>query len=226
MNTDIISELWKYVNVDNMKIISMVSKDFNICYKNMSDIDIIKRKYKEYNSFDSFILAISKKIVKNYSYPKAKFISKLSTHFIRSISKNDKLYIENDIHLVYYWIILLYHTVNNNYTEILNTIKNIDFTKKVNVQIIYLFLNIMNKNDYTIYSACYSSKKLSFMRTITFIYIVMFSKNQFQFNKKFMEVVLNKKQLAIQAIEDFQISQDKWLYPKKFCKKLINIIKL
>lgn len=225
MNADIISELWKYINVDNMKLISMVSKDFNICYKNMSDIDIIKRKYKESNCFNRFILAISKKVVKTYSYPKAKFISRLSRHFIRSISKNDKLYIENDIHLVYYWIILLYHTVNNNYTEILNTIKNIDFTKTINAQIIYLFLDIMNNNDYTIYSASYSSKKILFMRTITFIYIVMFSKNQFQFDKKFIEVVLNKKQLAIQTIEDFEISQDKWLYPKKFCKKLINIIK-
>lgn len=222
-NEDIITELWKHIKVDTMKKLSIVSKDFNTCYKNMSDINILTRKYKESESLSTFILATSKEVIKTYRYPTAKFIPIICSFFDKKISKEEKVGIDNDIYLIYYWIILLYHTVNNNYTEILNVIKKIDYTRKLDPPIIYLFLNFMDQTNVLLYGSSYSLNKLMLMRVISFSYLVLFSKFQFRKHKKFVDTVLSKQNMVIQQIKTNEIYLGN-LYPKRFCKELIDIL--
>jgi hypothetical protein len=67
-NKDIITELFKHFSVNSLKLISIVSKEYNKQFKSMSKIEYIKRKYKESKSINSFITDTSKEICYNYNH--------------------------------------------------------------------------------------------------------------------------------------------------------------
>ena len=145
-NDDIICELWKHIGVDSLKKLSVVSKDYNSHFKNMSDIDYISKKYKESDNVMEFISKTSKEICKKYNYPTPKFINTLTAFFKNKVTEIEKNSIGDDIYLIYYWIILLLHVVNNNYKEILIVTKKIDYEKQLNKQIIDV-QSLLNKRN-------------------------------------------------------------------------------
>ena len=223
-NDDIICELWKHIGVDSLKKLSVVSKDYNSQFKNMSDIDYISKKYKESDNVMEFISKTSKEICKKYNYPTPKFINTLTAFFKNKVTEIEKNGIDNDIYLIYYWIILLLHVVNNNYNEILIVTKKIDYEKRLNKQIIELFLKLISQSNYKIFGGSYSLNKNKLLRYISVYHIIMFSKHQFRKNKKYVETVHMKQLEMIQGIKCLEYSPNRWLFPKRFCLKLIEII--
>jgi hypothetical protein len=220
-NEDIITELWKHVKVNSMKRLSIVSKDFNTQYKNMSNIDIIYRKYLESDSLSSYIIETGKSVSKEYGYAIPKFLNILSNFLEKKIT--DRSSIANDIHIIYYWIIILVHAVNNNYKGIIDTMKKIDYKRKLDKKIIQLFLDLMAKGNIYIYGPHYSANKSTLLRYVSIGHIILFSKNQFRCNKKYVNTVLEKQNMLINCIRDFEIFPGRWLHPKMFCKKFIEI---
>ena len=87
-NNDIIVELWKHVNVDTMKCLSIVSKNYNLQFKKMSDIDYLSRIYKENNNnLSSFVLKTCKENCKKYNYPTPRFINILCAFIDNNVSE-------------------------------------------------------------------------------------------------------------------------------------------
>ena len=223
-NEDIICELFKHVKVDTFKNLSIVSKDYNSQVKNITNIDYISRKYKESDNITDFVSKTSKEICKKYNYPTPKFINTLTAFFKNNVSEKEKNGIDEDVYLIYYWIILLLHIVNNNYNEILITVMKIDYKKKVNKSIIELFLKLINQINYKIFGRGYSQNKYKLLRYISVYHIIMFSKHQFRKNEKYAEIVHMKQLEIIQGIKCFEIIPNRWLFPKNFCLKLIEKI--
>jgi hypothetical protein len=223
-NDDIIYELWKHISVDSLKLVSVVSKDYNSQFKNMSDIEYISKKYKESDNVIDFISKTSKEICKKYNYPTPNFIYTLKAFFENKVSKIEKNGIVDDIYFIYYWIIILLHVVNNNYKEILIVIKKIDYKKQVNKPIIQLFLKLIYEKKYKIFGRSYSPNKYKLLRYISIYHIIMLSKNQFRKYKKYIETVHMKQLEMIKEIKYFEYAPNRWLFPKKFCLELIEII--
>lgn len=223
-NDDIICELWKHVGVDSLKQLSVVSKDYNLHFKNMSDIDYISKKYKESDNVMDFISKTSKEICKKYNYPTPKFINTLKVFFENKVSEIEKNGIGDDIYLIYYWIILLLHVVNNNYKEILITTKKIDYKNKLDKPIIHLFLKLISQRNNKIFGKGYCPNKNKLLRYISVYHIIMFSKHQFRKNEKYVETVYMKQLEMIQGIKCLEYSPNRWLFPKRFCLELIEII--
>lgn len=223
-NDDIITEVWKHIGLNTIKQLSIVSKDYNSHFKNMTDIDYISMKYKESDNLTDFVLKTCKEICKKYNYPTPKLAYTLSLFLNNEVSEMEKNGIGEDIYLIYYWIIILLHIVNNNYKDILSTIKIINYEKTLNKRIIELFLKLMNQSNYKIYGGGYSANKYKLMRHISIYHVILFSKHQFKTNKKYQETVHMKQIELINAIKGFEIIPKKWLYPKRFCLEIIDII--
>lgn len=223
-NDDIISEVWKHISINSLKQLSVVSKDYNSHFKDMSDIDYISRKYKESDNVMDFISKTSKEICKKYNYPTPKFINTLTAFFKNKVTEIEKNGIGDDIYLIYYWIILLLHVVNNNYKEILIVTKKIDYKKKLNKPIIELFLKLINQSNSEIFGKGYSPNKYKLIRHISFCHIILFSKHQFRTNKKYVETVHMKQIELIKGIKDFEYTPKRWLFPKRFCLEVIEIL--
>jgi hypothetical protein len=222
-NNDIIVELWKHVNVDTMKCLSIVSKNYNSQFKKMSDIDYLSRIYKENNNnLSSFVLKTCKENCKKYNYPTPRFINIFCAFIDNKVSEKEKNNIEDDIYIIYYWIIMLLHIVNNNYNQILIITKKINYENKLNKSITQLFLKILNESKCKIFSR-YSLNKCKLIRYLSVGYFLVFSKYQFKTNKDFVRTVQMKQTELINAIRDFEFAPKKWLFPKRFCLKLIEI---
>lgn len=223
-NDDIICEVWKHIGVDSLKQLSVVSKDYNLHFKNMSDIDYISKKYKESDNVMDLISKTSKEICKKYNYPTPKFINTLRSFFENEVSKIEENGIGDDIYLIYYWIILLLHVVNNNYKEILVVTKKINYEKQVNKSIIELFLKLICQRNNKIFGRGYCPNKYKLLRYISIYHIIMLSKHQFRKNEKYVETVHKKQLEMIQGIKYLEYAPNRWLFPKRFCLKLIEII--
>lgn len=227
-NKDIITELWKHVTIDtttsciaidsmkNMKKLSIVSKDFNTMYKKMSDIDKIGIKYLESDSLSSFIMETGKSVSKIYGYPISKFLPTLSSIIEKKITAECIAY---DIHILYYWIVILVHAVNRNYNEILNAINKIDYKRNFDIKIVQLFVNLMAIGEIQIFGPYYSLNKYTLLRYLSIAHIILYSKNLLRDNVKIVEIVSEKQNMLINGIRDFEI-----YHPKKFCKQLIAIL--
>jgi len=225
-NNDIIVELWQHVNVDTMKCLSIVSKNYNLQFKNMSHIDYLTRIYKENNNnLSSFVLKTCKEICKKYNYPTPRFINILCAFIDNNVSEKEKNNIENDIYIIYYWISLLLHIVNNNYKQILIIIKKKNYENKWNKlskPIIRLFIIFMKGPNCKIFGK-YSLNKCKLMRYLSVGYCTIFSKYKFRTHKKIVKTIHMKQTELINAIKYFEFAPKKWLFPKSFCLKLIDI---
>jgi hypothetical protein len=140
------------------------------------------------------------------------------------ISEKGKISIGEDIYLIYYWIILLLHAVNNNYNEILIIVMKIDYKKKVNKSIIELFLKVMRQPNYKIFGRYYGVNKYILIRHISCFHVIQFSKHQFKISKKYVEAVHMKQTELIKGIKCFEIIPNRWRFPKNFCLKLVEIL--
>lgn len=244
-NMDIVTEVWKFVTVDSMKKLSNVSKNFNTCYKDMTDIEYISRRYTESVSLGSFILEIGKEVIKEHGYSSSKMLPVLASFFddvknplisvshkslfhrevIKSVVEKHTSGIDDNAYLIYYWIVILIHTVNNNYKHIVKTINMIDYKRKTKSKnIIQLFISVFTYSNEQLYGASYSYRKLALMRYISIIHLLMFSKHQHIENKKFQATILNKQDMLIQQIKEFEIFPGRWIYPKTFSNQLIDIL--
>ena len=223
-NEDIISELWKHISIDTLKQLKNVSKDYNSFVKNITNIDYISRKYKESDNITDFVSKTSKEICKKYNYPSPKLINPLSAFLENEISEKGKIGIGDDIYLIYYWIILLLHAVNNNYNEILVIVMKIDYKKKVNKSIIELFLKVMRQPNYKIFGRYYGVNKYILIRYISCFHVIQFSKHQFKISKKYVEAVHMKQTELIKGIKCLEIIPNRWKFPKNFCLKLVEIL--
>lgn len=220
-NEDIITELFKHFSVDSLKPISIVSKEYNKQFKSMSKIEYINRKYKESESISSFIADTSKEICDKYKYGTPKLIPSLCQLIEKlNIIKN----VEEDIYLLYYWIILLVHAINNNYKAILDIMKIIDYKRKLNKSSISFFLKLMSKRDNIVFSCYYSPNKYKLLRHISAAHIILFSKHQLRDNYHYVEAVYNKQLEFVDNVKKFEIFPNRWMQPKKFCQKLIEIV--
>lgn len=240
-NMDIVTEVWKHVTVDSMKRLSNVSKNFNTCYKDMTDIEYISRRYAESASLGSFILEIGQEVIKEHGYSSSKMLPVLASFFddvisvrhkslfhravIKCVVEKNTSGIADNAYLIYYWVVILIHTVNNNYKHIVKTINMIDYKRKTKSNnIMQLFLSVFTYTNRQLYGASYSDRKLALMRYISIIHLLMFSKNQHIENKKFQTQVLEKQDMLIQQIKEFEIFPGRWIYPKTFSNQLINIL--
>jgi len=224
---DIIMDLWKHLSVDTFKNISMVSKNYNSLFKNMTDIHYISLKYKEKGSnLTAFVSKTCKEICKKNNYPNPYFIRGLCWFLDNKVSEKEKNCIDDDIYLIYYWIIILLHTVNNNYKKILTVINKIDYNNQVNTQIIYLFIKLMNQEGTTRMFCTYSQHKYDLLRYVSFSHIILFSKNQLTLTSQTKSVhMLNMKQIdLVNEIRKIEIFPGRWLHPKSFCLKLIQYL--
>lgn len=220
-NEDIITELFKHFSINSLKPISIVSKEYNKQFKSMSKIEYIKRKYKESESISSFIANTSKEICDKYKYGTPKLIPSLCQLIEKlNIIKN----VEEDIYLLYYWIILLVHSINNNYNAILDIMKKIDYKKQLNKSSIAFFLKLMSNRDNIVFSCYYSSNKYKLLRHISAAHIILFSKHQLIDNYHYVEAVYNKQVEFVEHVKKFEIHPNKWIQPKYFCMKLIEIV--
>ena len=87
-----------------------------------------------------------------------------------------------------------------------------------------LLLDLNAMRSECIYGSCYSYNKLQLLKHITITHIILYSINQLRNNNKFVKIVLEKQNMLINSIKNFEIYPGKWLYPKKFCEHLIKII--
>ena len=226
-NADILKEIWNYINIDIMKTMAIVSKDLNHCYKSISNIDHITKIYNESTSLGSFILVIGKKVIKKYHYNSSNFLPVLASFIDKIMIERNLPIINEEVYLIYYLIIILIHTVNNSYSNILKTMKITNYTKKKanSMEIVSLFLKIFTYNDDNLYGSTYSFNKLKLMRNISIIHLLMFSKNQYKEQEKFQAEVLKKQNEVIEYTKkDFKISSGRWKYPKSFMNQLINLL--
>jgi len=226
-NDDIIMELWKHLNVDTFKNISMVSKNYNSLFKNMTDIHYISLKYKETGSnLTVFVLKTCKEICKKNNYPDPNFISGLCWILDNKVYEKEKNCIDDDIYLIYYWIIILLHAVNNNYKKILTFINKIDYNNQVDIPIIHLFLKIMNQEGIIQMFCTYSKHKYDLLRYVSFSHIILFSKNQLTLmsQTKYVKSLDMKQIELVKEIRNIEIFPGRWLHPKSFCLKLIDIL--
>lgn len=227
-NADIMTEIWKYINIDNMKTVSVVSKDFNTSYKSMSDIDHITKMYNESTSLGSFILLVGKKVTKKHRYYSSNFLPVLASFMDKIMIERNKPVIDDEVYLIYYWIVILIHTVNNSYSNIVKTMNSINYTKKKanSIKIVSLFLKIFTKKNEKLYGSTYSINKLKLMRYISLVHLIMFSKNQYKEQEKFQAEVLKKQNEVIEYTKkEFQISPGRWKYPKSFINQIMNLLK-
>lgn len=225
-NEDIVSEVLKHISVDSFKDISLVSKKYNSYLEKISDIDYVSRKYKESYNLTTFISETCKTFCKKYNYKTPKFIYTLCIYLDNNVSEKDKNAIKDDIYLIYYWIIILLHSVNNNYKEIVRITKKINYKNKVkNTSIIHLFMNVMKQPNYKIFGRCYSNNKYKFIRHISIAHIILVTKNQVWAKISPMSYQLAAKQKElINGIIGFEILPNRWLFPKTFCLELIDIL--
>lgn len=220
-NKDIITELFKHFSVNSLKLISIVSKEYNKQFKSMSKIEYIKRKYKESKSINSFITDTSKEICYKYKYGTPILIPNFC-NFIKKITiiKN----VEEYIYLIYYWIILLIHTINNNYSEIIIVMKTINYEKKLNKSFVSLLLKLMSSLYYRIlweYSG-YSYNKCKLLKHISDAHIILFSKHQLKNNYRYVEVIYNKQLEFVDNVKKSEVFRV-WI-KKNFCLKLIEMV--
>ena len=228
---DIIMELWKHLSVDTFKNISMVSKNYNSRFKNMTDIHYISLKYKETGSnLTAFVSKTCKEICKKNNYPNPYFIKGLCLFLDNKVSEEYKNGIEDDIYFYYYWIIILLHSVNNNYKKILTVINKIDYNKQVNKNIILLFLKFFDHGIWMMFNG-YSPHKFDLLRYISVSHMILLSKNQYRTLKekderkiKFVETIHLKQKELVNQIRKIEIFPGRWLHPKSFCLKLIDIL--
>ena len=224
-NDDIICEVWKHVKIDSLKQLSVVSKDYNSHFKNMSDIDYLCRKYKEEdNNLSAFVAKTSKEICKKYHYGTPKFLNVLTAFFDNKVTEKEKKDIGGDIYLIYYWIILILHIVNNNYKEILLIAKKIKYENKLDKPIIQLFLKILGQHSFKIFGKGYCKNKNMLLRYLSIGHMILFGKHQFSTNKGYVETLQRKKIELVNGIKKFEIKPNRWLFPKRFCLELIEII--
>lgn len=220
-NVDIITELFKHLSVDSLRPISIVSKEYNKQFKLMSKIEYINRKYNESDSISNFIANASKEICDKYKYGTPKLIP----HLCQLIEKLNVIKnIEKDIYLLYYWIILLVHTINNNYNAILDIIKKIDYKRRLSNSSISFFLKLMSKPDYIVFGSYYSPNKYKLLRHVSAAHIILFSKHQLRDNYNYVEAVYNKQVEFVEHVKKFEIFPNRWMHPKYFCMKLIEIV--
>ena len=60
--------------------------------------------------------------------------------------------------MIYYWILLILHTINRNYEELFIQIRKIDYTNILDKNTILFFIEILNEKRRTIYGKLYSQK--------------------------------------------------------------------
>ena len=127
---DILSIVWKFINLDNMNKASLISKKFFNIYKKLTINDKINIIYNETNSISLFVYKITTNLFNKFDYKKSKFIPKLVKYLNNNLSIK---FIENkNLYLIYDFIEIILHTINNKFKNLISKLENInyDFSNK------------------------------------------------------------------------------------------------
>lgn len=220
-NTDIISFVWKNTKADDMKKNSLISKEFYHLYKQMTNIDFLFIKYNDSGNLSLFIKKITDEICKKYKYAYPKFIPFMVDYFDK---KKDKNINDKTIYLIYYWILLILHTINRNYEELFIQIRKIDYTNILDKNTFLFFIEILNEKRRTIYGKLYSQKTLDFINCISATHLILFLKNSFKNDRGFCSVLERKKKDLVQKYKNFKPWRRSWIYPKYLCLGIVEMI--
>tara|TARA_Y100000389_G_C17361786_1_gene464181 strand:+ start:170 stop:862 length:693 start_codon:yes stop_codon:yes gene_type:complete len=220
-NTDIISFVWKNTKADDMKKNSLISKEFYHLYKQMTYIDFLFIKYNDSGNLTLFIKKITDEICKKYKYAYPKFIPFMVDYFDK---KKDKNINDKTIYLIYYWILLILHTINRNYEELFIQIRKIDYTNILDKNTFLFFIEILNEKRRTIYGKLYSQKTLDFINCISATHLILFLKNSFKNDRGFCSVLERKKKDLVQKYKNFKPWRRSWIYPKYLCLGIVEMI--
>lgn len=216
---DILSIVWKFINLDNMNKASLISKKFFNIYKKLTINDKINIIYNETNSISLFVYKITTNLFNKFDYKKSKFIPKLVKYLNNNLSIK---FIENkNLYLIYDFIEIILHTINNKFKNLISKLENINYdfsNKKYSIQFI---VNLLGKNKSNTFEnineifSHYSFDKIRSIRFISFIFLFKLSSNLENISEfdNYRIVISQKKILSINYLKNESITI-KNLYPK------------
>jgi hypothetical protein len=228
---DIVSEVWKHMSFSSMIIASNVSKDFYNNYKKLSKNDRICIIFKESKDINSFITDMVIQICDKYNYKKPRFIHYFNNFLNRMIaaypekknrySKNLRdLINSNEISVLYNILVIITHTFNRNYKEIIYEFQNLNYDYIIDGRsAISLMLDITNARFCDIFGTCYSSKTLLNIRLVCFAHIIILADKKIYNASEFRTAYLKKKNLLKEHLQESSP-----YFPAYFSKELLKII--
>lgn len=226
---DIVSEVWKHMSLSSMTIASNVSKDFYNNYKKLSKNDRIYIIFKESKDINSFITDMVMQICNKYNYKKPKFINYFNNFLNRMIAEPKKnrysknlqgLIDSNEISVLYNILVIITHTFNHNYKEIIYEFQNINYDYIIDGRsAISLMTDLINTRLSDIFGTCYSSKTLMNIRVVCFAHVIILGNKKLYNAIKFRAAFKDKKNLLKEHLQESSP-----YFPAYFSKELLKII--
>tara|TARA_Y100000389_G_scaffold202414_1_gene247627 strand:+ start:709 stop:1413 length:705 start_codon:yes stop_codon:yes gene_type:complete len=224
---DINDEIWQHLSFLSMIKLSKVSKNNKKIYDNISNSYKINKLYNDSASINNFCSKIIKYECKKFNYKGIK--KKTISIIIKFIAKNElNHYIKsNNFIILYNFIILIIHSFKKNYKEIINIIKNINYTyilfqyEKNFTEIIKLHTTFVN--NYFIETISNNNGKIiKLIKMTCFIHALVLSSANINKHEEFISVSKRKKKELKDDLDNIYLNDE---YPKYFIYKMLKILK-
>jgi len=223
---DINDEIWKHLSFLSMIKLSKVSKNNKKIYDNISNYNKINKLYNDSTSINSFCFKIIKYECRKFKYKTIK--EKTRSQIIKFIANSELTnYIKSNCFIILYnFIILIIHSLKQNYKKIINIIENINYT---NILFQYeknfadvIKLNTTFVNNYLTESLSNNVKIIKLIKMSCFIHTLILSSVNINKHIEFIDVSKTKKQELKNNLDTIYLNHE---YPKYFMKKMLKILK-
>jgi len=220
---DINYEICEHLSFLSMIKLSKVSKNNKKIYDKISNSYKINKLFYDSCSINNFCFKIIKYECKKFNY---KGIKQNTRYQIIKFVANSELthYIKSNCFIVLYnFIILIIHSLKQNYKKIINIIQNINYT---NILFQYernfadiIKLNTTFVNNYFIESILNNGKIIKLIKMTCFIHTLILSSANIKKHEEFISVSKTKKKELKDNLDNIYLN-DK--YPKYFIKNMLK----
>ena len=219
---DINDEIWQHLSFLSMIKLSKVSKNNKKIYDNISNSYKINKLFYDSCSINNFCSKIIKYECKKFNY---KGIKHNTRYQIIKFVANRELthYIKSNCFIVLYnFIILIIHSLKQNYKKIINIIENINYT---NILFQYetnfadiIKLNTTFVNNYYTESILNNGKIIKLIKMTCFIHTLILSSANINKHEEFISISKKKKELK-DDLDNIYLNDE---YPKYFIKNMLK----
>lgn len=225
INNDINDEIVKHLSFISLIQLSKVSKDYKNLVNNLSHSYKINKLFHDSYSINNFCFNIIKYECKKFNYKKIKQNTRYQ--IIKFVANSELTYYikSNNFIILYNFIILIIHSLKQNYKKIINIIENINYT---NILFQYeknfadiIKLNTTFVNNYYTESISSNDKIIKLIKITCFIHTLILSSANINKHKEFISVSKTKKQELKDNLDNIYLN-DK--YPKYFIKNMLKIL--
>lgn len=225
INNDINDEIVKHLSFISLIQLSKVSKDYKTLINNLSNSYKINKLFWDSVSINNFCFNIIKYECKKFNYKKIKQNTRYK--IIKFVANSELNYYikSNNFIILYNFIILIIHSLKQNYKKIINIIENINYR---NILFEYekdfadiIKLNTTFVNNYLTETLSNNQKIIKLLKITSFIHTIIVSYANIYKHEDFICVSKTKKHELKDNLDAIYLNNE---YPKYFIKKMLKIL--